>query len=88
MTFHFSIEYKTQWGEELRVIINGKEYELNTFDGAIWAADIKLKSAEIGDKLSYQYAVYRDGQLIWTEWAVYVLQEVHAGVLMPFRHRK
>ena len=43
MTFHFSIEYKTQWGEELRVIINGKEYELNTFDGAIWAADIELK---------------------------------------------
>ena len=70
MTFHFSIEYKTQWGEELRVIINGKEYELNTFDGAIWAADIELKSAEIGDKLCYQYAVYRDGQLIWTEWEI------------------
>ena len=70
MTFHFSIEYKTQWGEELRVIINGKEYELNTFDGAIWAADIELKSAEVGDKLSYQYAVYRDGQLIWTEWEI------------------
>ena len=70
MTFHFSLEYKTQWGEELRVIINGKEYPLTTYDGMTWAADIELKSKEIGDELTYKYAVYRDGELLWTEWEV------------------
>ena len=70
MTFHFSLEYKTQWGEELRVIIQGKEYPLTTYDGTTWAADIELKAKEIGDELTYKYAVYRDGKLLWTEWEV------------------
>ena len=33
MSFHFSIEYQTQWGEELRVIIDGKEFSMSTDDG-------------------------------------------------------
>lgn len=68
MNFHFSIEYKTQWGEELRMSFGDREYALKTYDGNRWEADIRLKASEAGPQLTYLYALYRDGQLVWTEW--------------------
>ncbi len=68
MTFHFTIQYKTEWGEELRVVIDGKEYVLSTYDGLTWEGHIELHPTT--DCLRYKYALYRDGQLVWTEWEV------------------
>lgn len=70
MTFHFSVEYKTQWGEELRVIIGDKEHALSTFDGTRWEGDVKMSAAAAGPALTYRYALYRHGRLVWTEWEV------------------
>ena len=67
MTFHFSIEYQTQWGEELRVIIDGKEFSMETYDGLKWEAKIDLQPK---DCIKYLYALYRNGELVWTEWEV------------------
>lgn len=68
MTFHFSIEYKTQWGEEIRVIIDGEEYPMCTNDGLKWELLTELEPAT--NTLSYLYALYRENQLVWTEWEV------------------
>jgi len=68
MTFHFSIEYRTQWGEELRVAVEGKEYALETIDGARWEGKVSLPAKDLGDVLTYHYVLYRDGQPVWTEW--------------------
>ncbi|MCH5176474.1 MAG: 4-alpha-glucanotransferase [Prevotellaceae bacterium] len=70
MKFHFSIEYNTQWGEDLRLIIGEETYALSTLDGQRWETDIELNAKSIGTTLTYQYALYRDGQLVWTEWDV------------------
>ena len=67
MTFHFTIEYQTQWGEELRVIIDGKEFSLSTYDGLKWEATLDLQAKNC---IEYLYALYRDGELVWTEWEV------------------
>ena len=70
MTFHFSIEYQTQWGEDLRVIIDGKEYALSTFDGLNWEGTLDLKPQDKTGRIEYLYALYRNGELVWTEWEV------------------
>jgi len=70
MNFHFSIEYKTQWGEELRVALLGQEYALSTTDGVVWTADVVLHNLEEHDCLEYRYALYRRGSLVWREWDI------------------
>ena len=70
MKFHFSIEYRTQWGEELRVRIGSKEYPMSTSDGCEWDAEVELGVKDLDSTLNYQYALYRENQLVWTEWEV------------------
>lgn len=79
MRIGFSIEYHTQWGEELRVQVckigkGGqrkamKEWKLATCDGKMWEGEITLQHQE-GDGIEYKYAVYRNDALVWTEWEV------------------
>ena len=69
MNAHFSIEYKTQWGEELRILIAGKEHPLSTFDGVQWETDLSFDDSALTDgRLTYHYALYREGKLVWEEW--------------------
>ena len=84
MNIRFEIEYRTQWGEELRVQVwmVGKtgqktavdEMLLSTEDGVMWIGemDLDVQQPPQGDvaELEYQYAMWRDGQLVWTEWEV------------------
>ena len=79
MKIHFSIEYYTQWGEDLRINIYSvkpdgtkqvaKQYPLETTDGRIWETTINL-AVEDAAGIEYLYAMYRDGQLVWTEWEI------------------
>ena len=68
MIFRFSIEYHTQWGEELRLQANGREYQMTTLDGIIWTCNIDI--AVKAGIFTYNYAMYRNGQFIWKEWEI------------------
>ena len=71
MTFHFSVDYKTQWGEDIRVCVNDTVHPLRTYNGQLWEADIQLSREDICDcTLEYTYALYRDNKLVWKEWGV------------------
>ena len=84
MNIRFEIEYRTQWGEELRVQVwaVGKtgqktavdELLLSTKEGVMWTGELELdlQQPPKGDvvELEYQYAMWRDGELVWTEWEV------------------
>ena len=84
MKLRFEIEYRTLWGEELRLQLwmvgknNRKtavdEYRLQTEDGVMWKGEMELDVLQPpkGDvvALEYQYAMWRDGVLVWTEWEV------------------
>lgn len=84
MDIRFEIEYRTQWGEDLRVQLwtigrNGLKVamevlHLKTEDGVMWTGEMELDILQPpkGDVVAfeYQYAMYRDGELVWTEWEV------------------
>ena len=76
MTLLFNIEYRTSWGEEVRVLGSipelgnnrpDKATPLHTVDGIHWTAevDIQIPGNEI---VEYSYHIYRDGKTIRTEW--------------------
>jgi len=67
MKFQFSIEYRTQWGEELRIHIDNQEFKMLTNDGNRWTCNLQLSPSK-KDRLDYYYLLYRDGSLVWREW--------------------
>ena len=67
MNFQFSIEYRTQWGEDLRLHIENKDYRMSTLDGVKWTCSIQLSPSK-KDHLDYYYMLYRDDKLVWREW--------------------
>ncbi len=79
--FHFNIEYRTRWGEDLRVQLwvvdkHGQkkameELPLRTEDGKMWDGVMEMSLQTKGNEgIEYKYAMYRDGKLVWTEWEV------------------
>ena len=65
MKVTFRINYFTEWGESLAVLIEDRKYPLEWGDGAMWHTTLDIKAAALSD---YTYLVMRDG-LIWrTEW--------------------
>lgn len=78
MKLRFSIEYKTEWKEELRLVLTKvmaegglrqKEYQLETYDGVQWECEVSFPSQGVSS-IEYKYALYRDDELVWTEWEV------------------
>ncbi len=78
MKLHFNIEYKTNWGENLRLILSNiladgskavKEYPLNTTDGLWWNCVVELSQGCL-QGVEYKYALYEGDTLVWTEWEV------------------
>jgi len=79
MKIHFTIEYHTNWGEDIRIRLtkltsngerlNEKECPLETFDGKEWDGEITFSSSNVIG-IEYKYALYKDNALVWTEWEV------------------
>jgi 4-alpha-glucanotransferase len=71
MTIAFHIEYRTSWGEEVRVVSADaplQELPLQTIDGIHWTQSTQIEVPREGITLHYAYHIYRDGQSIRTEW--------------------
>ena len=57
MKISFQIEYRTQWGEELRVLFaDGQTFALQTHDGTTWRNSIDIDPLHIASEISYRYA--------------------------------
>lgn len=77
MKIRFNIEYRTNWGEDIRVQIvkigtdgqrkPAKECPLETYDGSQWEGEITMQNSGVAS-IEYLYAMYRDDVLVWTEW--------------------
>ena len=67
MKVNFSIEYMTEWGDCLALVIGGKTYKMEWGDGGLWHVTVDHCSA--ADLKSYSYVVMREG-LVWrVEWS-------------------
>lgn len=77
MIISFNIEYRTNWGEEVRVTGSIPELGLNdmakaiplhTTDGINWNVAIKVADKNITDPISYNYQIWNNGKMIRHEW--------------------
>ena len=65
MKLTFRIEYRTAWGENIGVMLQGQENNpiiLNTNDGVFWEGGAEMLDAPAGVSLTYRYGVFIDGQ--------------------------
>lgn len=76
MTISFHIEYRTSWGEEVRILGSLSELgqndpaqalPLHTIDGIHWSVDREIQIPE-NKTIEYNYYIYRDGQPVREEW--------------------
>ena len=76
MILLFNIEYRTNWGEEVRVSGSipelGNEHPdkalpLQTIDGIHWTAEVNIAMPEDG-LVRYSYHIFRDGRHTRAEW--------------------
>ena len=66
MKLNISIEYKTNWGEEIVLCLGGKRYPLTYTSDGIWEGEIARLNVE--KAAEYCYEVVRDGQTVRSEW--------------------
>lgn len=66
MQLIFEIEYHTQWGERLVLLLGKRKIELQYTNGDIWQGGLEYRKP--GQALVYRYAVERDGEIVRTEW--------------------
>ena len=66
MTLHISIEYRTNWGEEIVLCLGGKRYPLAYVADGLWQGEIARFNPE--KAAEYGYEVVRDGAVVRTEW--------------------
>lgn len=65
MKLSFHIEYRTSWGEQVGVLIEGEKSPvmLSSVDGAYWVGATEVKNAPA----TYRYGIFRDGEAIRVE---------------------
>ena len=65
MNATFKINYKTEWGESLSVVIADRKYPLSWGEGHLWSATVNTSAASLKD---YTYVLMRDSLIERTEW--------------------
>lgn len=77
MLISFNIEYRTNWGEEVRILGDipelgnqnaEKAIALHTIDGINWSVDIHLKKSSQITAINYYYLIWQNGKEIRCEW--------------------
>ena len=71
MKLNVSIEYRTNWGEEIVLCLGGKRYPLAYTSEGLWEGTVARVALE--KTAEYGYEVVRDGQTVRTEWKKHIL---------------
>jgi 4-alpha-glucanotransferase len=70
MKLNISIEYRTNWGEEIVLCLGGKRYPLTYSAEGLWEGEITR--VNLSKTAEYSYEVIRDGQTVRKEWKKHV----------------
>ena len=69
MTVSFNIEYRTSWGEEVRIAgLLPESIPMHTTDGINWTADVELEVPKEGMTINYSYQIEQNQIIIRKEW--------------------
>jgi len=66
MKLNISIEYRTNWGEELVLCLGGRRYPLVYVSDGLWKGEIARFNPE--NAVGYSYEVVREGVTVRKEW--------------------
>ena len=76
MTVSFNIEYRTSWGEEVRIAgLLPESIPMHTTDGIYWTADVELEVPKEGMTINYSYQIEQN-QIIIRKEDVYKRQSL------------
>ena len=74
MTVSFNIEYRTSWGEEVRIAgLLPESIPMHTTDGIYWTADVELEVPKEGMTINYSYQIEQNQIIIRKEWDSFCL---------------
>ena len=69
MTVSFNIEYRTSWGEEVRIAgLLPESIPMHTTDGIYWTADVELEVPKEGMTINYSYQIEQNQIIIRKDW--------------------
>lgn len=69
MTVSFNIEYRTSWGEEVRIAgLLPESIPMHTTDGIYWTADVEPEVPKEGMTINYSYQIEQNQIIIRKEW--------------------
>lgn len=69
MIVSFNIEYRTSWGEEVRIAgLYPESLSMHTTDGIHWMAELELDIPNDGMTINYSYQIEQNGMVIRKEW--------------------
>ena len=71
MKLNISIEYRTNWGEDIVLCLGGKRYPLAYTAEGLWEGEIAR--VNLSKTAEYSYEVVRDGQTVRKEWKKHTL---------------
>jgi len=71
MKLNISIEYRTNWGEDLVLCLGGKRYPLSYVSDGLWQGEVaRVNASKVSE---YGYEVVCGGQTVRTEWKKHIL---------------
>lgn len=74
MRIIFNIEYKTVWGEEIKLVLGNRRHGMEYHPGGVWTAELDSRQGRgygIAG-LEYHYECWRDGRRSRREWRNHV----------------
>ncbi|MDD3039668.1 4-alpha-glucanotransferase [Bacteroides sp.] len=81
MNLSFNIEYRTNWGEEVRIAgLFPESIPMHTTDGIYWTAEIELDVPNERITISYSYQIEQNGVVTRKEWNSFPRQLHLSGV--------
>ena len=78
MYISFNIEYRTNWGEEVRIVgdipelgnqQNEKSLKLHTIDGIHWTANVSFTPSANQQVVNYSYLIWQEDKMVRQEWS-------------------
>lgn len=70
MIVSFNIEYRTSWGEEVRIAdLFSESTPMHTMDGIHWTTELEFEVPAEGLTINYSYQIEQNGIIIRKEWS-------------------
>ena len=85
MILSFNIEYRTNWGEEVRISgLFPESIPLHTTDGIYWTAELELEVPQEGMTINYSYQIEQNGIVIRKDGTVF--RDLFSYQVVPGRY--